>query len=110
MSVAKDATGTIFIAIGIIGLSVGVGISATGIGAICGIPLALLSFIPFIWGMLMRSKAKRMREEIYLQEGLNRITQIHATSQQIIVCSICQQPNPNTNAVCINCRTSFVPK
>ncbi len=95
MSVGKDATGTVFIAIGIIGLSVGVGISATGIGAICGIPLVLLAFIPFIWGMLMRAKAKREREESYLREGMNRVTEVHAAAQQILICTVCQKPNSN---------------
>lgn len=57
----------------------------------------------------MRGKASRERQEAYLQEGLNRVTQIHATSQQIIICAFCQKPNPNTNSVCVGGGNGFVP-
>lgn len=109
MSAGTDVTGTLLIAVGTFGLAIGVGISVTGIGAICGIPLVLISFIPFIWGMVIRAKAKRLKEEEYLQKGVDRIAQLHATSQRLIICPACQTPNENINPKCSACGTEFQP-
>lgn len=102
--VARDAGGTVLIAIGIFGFAIGCGISVTGIGALCGIPLALLSLIPFIWGLLMRQKANRLRQEAYLQRSVEEVARIHAASQDMSICPTCKTPNPRGSSICGGCQ------
>ncbi len=103
--VARDAGGTLLIAVGTFGFAIGCGISVTGIGALCGIPLALVSLIPFAWGMLMRQKANRLRQEAYMQKSVREVSMIHAASQGVAICGICGAPNPVGSRDCSMCKT-----
>ena len=102
---ARRSTGVILIASGSIGLVFGIGLSATGIGALCGIPLVLICIPVMIWGYLMKAKDQEIKDERFSE----RMLQTQAVASGINICPRCKTPNQNINPVCLGCGLRFVP-
>jgi hypothetical protein len=102
---ARRTTGVILIASGGIGITIGFALTATGVGAVCGIPLILLGIITIIWGYLMKAKDKALREE-RLGE---RMLMTQAVASGVNLCPKCKTPNSAFNPRCSGCGFEFVP-
>src|ERR1043166_1936699 len=96
---ARRSGGVFLIASGSIGLTICLAISATGFGAICGIPVGLVCIVMIIWGYLMKAKDKEIREERLGERML--LTQ--AIASGVSLCPQCRVPNPMTNRACATC-------
>ena len=101
----RRSTGVILIASGSIGLFIGLVLSASMVGAICGIPLILVCIPMMIWGYLMKAKDKEIKEEQFAE----RMLQTQAVASGINLCPQCRTPNQNTNPACSRCGFRFVP-
>lgn len=101
----RRSTGVILIASGSIGLFIGLVLSASFVGAICGVPLILVCIPMMIWGYLMKAKDKEIKEEQFAE----RMLMTQAVASGINICPQCKTPNQNTNPACLGCGFRFAP-
>ena len=101
----RRSTGVFLIATGWIGVFIGLVISVSLVGAICGVPLILVCIPIMIWGYLMKAKDQELKDEKFNERML--LTQ--ATASGINICPQCKTPNKNTNPTCSGCGYRFVP-
>lgn len=102
---ARRSTGVVLIASGSIGLFIGLVLSASFVGAMCGIPLVLISIILMIWGYLMKAKDQEIKNEQFNERML--LTQ--AVASGVNICPQCKTPNQKTSSACSGCGYRFIP-
>jgi hypothetical protein len=100
---ARRSTGVILIASGSIGIFIGLVLSATGLGAICGIPMVLVCIIMVIWGYLMKAKDQAIKDE----QLAERMLMTQAVASGVNLCPKCKTPNQNTSQFCSSCGFQF---
>ena len=101
---SRRSTGVILIASGSIGIFIGIVLSATGIGAICGIPMVIVCIIMVIWGYLMKAKDQAIKDENLTE----RMLMTQAVASGVNLCPRCKTPNPQTSGFCAGCGFEFV--
>lgn len=103
MSFGKDIGGGALFTLGLVLVFGGIAMSFTGIGALCGIPAAIVGFPILLWGFLLQRKATTERQNVALQRSSDEVARIHAASLNMRICDVCRTPNPNDSTFCSSC-------
>jgi hypothetical protein len=92
------------IAGGSVGILIGLIISTTLVGAICGIPIVIVSIVMTIQGYLMKAKDQAIKDEKFSE----RMLQTQAVASGVNICHRCKAANARTNPECANCGQPFM--
>ena len=109
-SIIKGTSAVFLISVGLIGTFLGFLLSATGIGAICGLPMIVVCFVIMLWGFILQNQAKKEHAAQQIQAGVQQVlNQANPQSQMYRQCSKCGANNWANSAVCQTCQASLVP-
>lgn len=101
---ARRSTGVILIASGSIGLFIGLVLSASLAGAICGVPMIIVCIIMMIWGYLMKAKDEELKGEMLAE----RLLHTQAVASGVNLCPKCKSATHASIPTCSSCGYEFV--
>jgi hypothetical protein len=101
---ARRSTGVMLIASGSIGIVIGLVLSASVVGALCGVPMIIVCGIMIIWGYLMKAKDQNIKDE----QLTERMLMTQAVASGVNLCPKCRTPNHASVPICSGCGFELV--